>query len=96
MTAPTILDRVVAELGSTHGPVRAGELASRLGMAESALEGMLGLLERKGVLVGGDQGTGVGVACSGTACGSVCTGIDKCAFMVSAPRTHHLVIEPAR
>lgn len=45
-----ILENIVEELESSDGPLTKKELAKRVGVEESALEGMLEFLERKGKL----------------------------------------------
>ena len=93
----TILDQLLSELHEAKGPVSNTELARRLDVSPSALDGMMSVLVSAGRLVGDDGGSeGDFLACSGTACGTTCVGIDDCAFIVSPPRTHHLVIQSAR
>lgn len=45
-----ILDRIMQEIEKKDGPITVKELARRLDIEESALEGMLEFLERKGKL----------------------------------------------
>lgn len=45
-----ILENIVEELESSDGPLTKKELAKRVGVEESALDGMLEFLERKGKL----------------------------------------------
>lgn len=92
----TILDQLVHEIGKAEGPVRSTDLARRLGVAPAALEGMLSVLVATGKLATGSTAGPDDVACTGSACGTTCVGIDECAFITSVPRTHHLVIGPAR
>ena len=92
----TILDQLVHEIRKAEGPVRSGDLARRLRIAPSALEGMMSVLVANGTLAVGSTGGGDPVACTGAACGTTCVGVDECVFITSAPRTHHLVIGPAR
>ncbi|MEN8114038.1 MAG: FeoC-like transcriptional regulator [Actinomycetota bacterium] len=87
-----ILDRLVDELRSSEGPIMNGELARRLGIDESALDGMINVLTTKGVLsVSSETVGGEGAACSGTACGTSCVGLEKCPFVANVPATHTLV-----
>ncbi|MFO7549107.1 MAG: FeoC-like transcriptional regulator [Acidimicrobiia bacterium] len=72
----TILDRLLDELESATGPVRSDELACRLQVAASALEGMVRMLESKG-LVPAPRGTPP--ACS-PSCGIRCPGVETCPF----------------
>ena len=93
----TILDQLLSELHEARGPVSNTELARRLDVSPSALDGMMFVLVSAGRLVGDDGGfEGDFLACSGTACGTTCVGIDECAFIVATPRTHHLAIQSAR
>jgi hypothetical protein len=91
----TILDELVAEIRHARGPVRSKDLADRLGIAPSALDGMLTVLVANGTLATGTATSGDAIACSGAACGATCVGADECAFTVSVPSTHHLVIGSA-
>ena len=91
----TILDRLLDEVRAAKGPIRASDLARRLDVSESALDGMVSVLVTNGRLSGSEVESGDEmVACSGIACGTSCVGLDDCAFIVSVPQTHHLVIEP--
>ena len=92
----TILDQLVQEIRKAEGPVRSADLARRLGIASSALDGMLAVLVANGTLAPGSTGSGDAMTCTGTACGGTCVGVDECVFITSAPRTHHLVIGSAR
>ena len=90
----TILDRLLDELHTVKGPISSSALASRIGVSDSALEGMLGVLVAKGKLEG-STGTAAEelVACSGTACGASCVGLDTCPFIVDVPEVFSLVLE---
>lgn len=90
----TILDRLLDELHTVKGPIRSSDLASRIGISDSALDGMLGVLVSKGKLEGSASTVDEElVACSGTACGASCVGLDKCPFIVDVPEVFSLVIE---
>jgi hypothetical protein len=90
----TILDRLLDELHTVKGPIRSSELASRIGISDSALDGMLDVLVAKGKLEGpAEMAEEELVACSGTACGALCVGLDKCPFIVDVPEVFSLVIE---
>ena len=93
----TILYRLLEELHTVKGPITSSELASRFGISDSALDGMLGVLVAKGRLEG-SAGTAEEetVACSGTACGASCVGLDKCPFIADVPEVFSLVIEAPR
>lgn len=90
----TLLDSVLAELRQAAGPIRSTQLALKVGVSESALEGMISVLVAKGKLVGNDA-TPIEdmVACSGVACGTTCVGLDRCPFIADVPETYALVIE---
>lgn len=93
----TVLDDLIIELRAARGPIRSTELASRIGVSEPALDGMISVLTTKGVLtVPVDHARGESVACSGVACGTTCVGLDECPFIANLPTTYSLVIEPAR
>jgi hypothetical protein len=78
----TVLDRVVAELGSAEGPIPLRELAIRVGVPRSALEGMLGVLVDKGLLARPGSETSLGeFACTGTVCATTCVGLEDCPFV---------------
>jgi DNA-binding IclR family transcriptional regulator len=78
----TVLDRVVAELGSAEGPISLSDLAERVGVARSALDGMLAVLVDKGQLIrSGSDPFLTGFACSGAACGTTCVGLGECPFV---------------
>ena len=78
----TILDRLIDEIRSTGGPVHTGDLATRLGLQASALDGMLDLLARKGLLAApDDDASSEGYAC-GQDCGHLCAGARSCPFVV--------------
>lgn len=93
----TILDRLLEELHMVRGPIRSSELASRIGVSGSVLDGMIDVLVAKGKLEGSagtvDEEL---VACSATACGASCVGLDKCPFIVDVPDMFSLVIEAPR
>lgn len=90
----TILDELVDELRAARGPIRSTDLARRIGVSESALSGMIGVLADKGILSApADPTAGEVVACSGVACGSKCVGLEACPFIVDVPATYSLVVE---
>ncbi len=84
----TILDHLLDELRAARGPIRSSDLARRIGVSDSALTGMIGVLADKGILDSpSDPGPGETVACSGVACGTTCVGLDECPFIVDVPAT---------
>ncbi|MEN8040110.1 MAG: FeoC-like transcriptional regulator [Actinomycetota bacterium] len=91
----TILDRVLEELRSAKGPIRSNDLATKVGVSETALDGMISVLVAKGKLAGSDpEPIEETVACSGIACGTSCVGLEKCPFIADVPETYALVIQP--
>jgi hypothetical protein len=89
----TILDRLLHELHTVKGPIRSLELAERIGVSGSALDGMLGVLVDKGKLEGSTETAADELAaCSGAACGASCVGLDECAFIVDVPQVFSLVV----
>jgi len=92
----TILERVLRELRDARGPIRSSDLATRVGVSESALSGMVSVLVAKGKLAGTEPRSHEDVvACSGLACGRTCVGLDECPFVVDLPETVSLVITPS-
>ena len=91
-TAATVLDRLIEEIRSAQGPIRLEALARRIGVQSSALPGMLGTLERKGVLtMPAESGSDDGYACS-AACGGSCAGLDACPFIADVRAPQPIVI----
>ena len=87
-----MLDRVLAEARSAAAPLRLGDLATRLGVEESALRGILDLLVHKGVLVvPNDNFIGEGPTCSSNACGATCVGLSNCPFIAETPTSYTLL-----
>ncbi len=85
------------ELREAKGPIRSNELALRVGVSESALEGMISVLVGKGKLAGSETAPIEDVvACSGVACGTSCVGLEKCPFIADVPETFSLVIRSAK
>jgi len=92
----SVLDTLLTELRTVRGPIRSADLAERIGVSESALSGMIGVLVAKGRLSpAADPGAGEAVACSGGACGSACVGLDQCAFIANVPASYTLIVDSA-
>ena len=92
----TVLDQLVDELRTERGPIRSSELARRIGVSESALDGMIGVLTAKGMLSASSGVTdGEAIACSGVACGATCVGLDACPFIANVPNSYTLVVGSA-
>ncbi|MDH3260912.1 MAG: FeoC-like transcriptional regulator [Acidimicrobiia bacterium] len=82
-----MLERLLSSLREASGPISVDDLSNRLQVERSALQPMLDLLVRKGLLT---EGTDVDtdVACCGGACATSCTGIQGCPFVAGGmPRT---------
>jgi hypothetical protein len=90
----SVLDTLLTELRTVRGPIRSADLAARVGVSESALSGMIGVLAAKGRLSpAGVPDGGESVACSGGACGFSCVGLDQCAFIANVPSTYTLIVD---
>ena len=81
-----LVDRVLDAIGTERGPVHLGELSRRVGVPVSALEGMLQVLERKGVVARPHRSDGDGPVACASACGAGCTGVDTCPFVIRTER----------
>ena len=91
-----LLEFLVDELRTARGPIGSADLADRVGVSESALAGMIDVLVAKGRLLAAESaGAGESVACSGSACGSSCVGLEQCAFIANVPRSYILVVDSA-
>ncbi len=76
-----MLERLLANIQEASGPISFDELSSRLQVERSALEPMLDLLVRRGLLsewINADTE----VTCDGGACGTSCPGVQGCPFVV--------------
>jgi len=70
-----------------EGPISFDDLSTRLRIERSALQPMLDLLVRKGLLTEWTHAESE-VACSSGACGASCSGIQGCPFVIRGmPRT---------
>ena len=90
MVTPTVLDRLIDEIGTSSGPMPLVTLAARLGVQPSALQGMLETLERKGVLRV-PAASNQAFACS-SGCNASCTGVDSCPFVTDVPAPQPLFL----
>ncbi len=90
-----MLHAILHELQTASGPMTLRQLSRKLGVQESALEGMIQFWVRKGRLVV-EQGQGGAVAaeatlCSGAVCGlRACPGPDSCPLLARGPAAYHL------
>lgn len=82
-----MLERLLATVRETNGPVGFDDLSKRLRVERSALGPMLDLLVRKGLLTEWTDG-GAEVACGSGSCGTSCSGMQGCPFVAGGmPRT---------
>jgi hypothetical protein len=82
-----MLERLLASVRETNGPISFDDLSKRLQVERSALEPMLELLVRKGLLTEWADGEAA-VACGSGSCGTSCSGVQGCPFMAGGmPRT---------
>lgn len=81
------MERLLASIRATKGPVSFDDLSKRLQVERSALEPMLELLVRKGLLTEWTDGEAA-VACGSGSCGTSCSGMQGCPFVAGGmPRT---------
>ncbi|MGZ8754570.1 MAG: FeoC-like transcriptional regulator [Acidimicrobiia bacterium] len=82
-----MLERLLSRIRETKGPISFDDLSKRLQVERSALEPMVDLLVRKGLLSEWTSGDAEVAYCGG-ACGTSCGVVDSCPFMVGGmPRT---------
>lgn len=85
-----MLHDVLRAFEQSHGPVDIGELARKLGIDQSALDGMIRYWIRKGRL---KENQFLSTGCSGSGCGSSCaSGPQGCPFVGKMPRSISLVL----
>jgi len=81
------LERLLSSIRETSGPISFDDLSKRLQVERSALEPMLDLLVRKGLLTEWADGDNE-VACGSGSCGTSCSGVQGCPFIAGGmPRT---------
>jgi hypothetical protein len=86
-----MLHQVLREIEQARGPLSLNELARKLEIDRSVLDGMLSFWARKGrILVSDIDGQ---TCASGGGCGGTCGGAAGCPFAGTAPRTFALVLE---
>ena len=78
-----LLDQLLDEIKATRGPIDLAGLSRRLGTQVSAIQGMLDLLEWKGVIERPRAPIGDGQAVCSAPCGTACTGMESCAFALN-------------
>ena len=80
-----MLATLLSSIQEANGPLRFDDLSRRLKVERSALEPMLDLLVRQRLLIEWANGE---VACGIEACGTSCSGIQDCPWVVDGwPRT---------
>jgi hypothetical protein len=92
----TILDRLMTEVHDARGTMSSRELADRLGVTASALEGMIDALTSRGHLIVDSPPFGDGIpSCVGAACTTACSGFEGCPFVAAVPQPRRLVVQAA-
>ncbi|MEA3337004.1 MAG: FeoC-like transcriptional regulator [Chloroflexota bacterium] len=86
-----MLRQLLLEFETAQGPVNLTELTRKLGVDRSALDGMIAYWVRKG-RIKDDQAPGPAqpAMCAGSSCGTSCSGLQECPFIVTLPRTFSL------
>lgn len=93
----TILDRLITEVHDARGSMSSKELAHRLGVTASALEGMIEALTSRGHLIVDPPPFGDGTpSCAGAACATACSGFEGCPFVAAVPPPRRLVMHDVR
>ena len=88
-----MLRQVLAEIKSAGGTINLNELAGKLNIEPSALEGMIQFWIRKGRLKETEVAPGLaGQACSTASCACSCPGPQGCPFVITPPRTVSITI----
>lgn len=85
-----MLQQVLQAVKSAQGPVNLNDLARKLGVERSALDGMIQFWVRKGRLRDDDiqpDTPSEGCSCSST---SSCPGPKACPFVLTMPKTYSL------
>lgn len=89
-----MLQQVLAEIRAATGPVNLNELARRMNVERSALDGMIQFWIRKGRLQETDIYTDVPAeVCSSGSCGGSCPGPKGCPFVMPLPRSYSIKLQ---
>ena len=90
-----MLQQVLQEVKSAQEPLNLNELARKLNIDPSALEGMIRFWVRKGRLKDDDVDTAASSSmCDDTGrCGHTCPGPTGCPFVMTMPRTYSLKLD---
>lgn len=87
-----MLHRVLQEIETAQGSINLGELSRKLGVEQSALEGMIQVWVRKGRLKDDSQSAGIPrSSCGSHGCGHACPGPQACPLIMKLPRTYTLL-----
>ena len=85
-----MLKQILVEIEKAGSAVNLVELSRKLGVAPSALEGMMAYLVQKGKLHEEDPAAPeAGIICKSGGCGS-CPGVESCPFVMKMPRSFSL------
>lgn len=87
-----MLHDVLRLIEQADGPVLLGDLSRQLGVAPSALQGMIEFWVRKGRLQVGAETAAAGRAAS-TGCAPSCCSTDLCVFTAKMPKTYTLRVQ---
>jgi hypothetical protein len=88
-----MLQQVLQEVKSAQGPINLNELAHKLGVERSALDGMIQFWVRKGRLKDDDLQPDVSPDtehCPSCHIGATCSGPKSCPFVMTMPKTYSL------
>jgi hypothetical protein len=90
-----MLTQILTEIKSAQGPINLNELAIKLGIERSALDGMIQFWVRKGRLKDDDlvDPAAPHPECATGSCRSTCPGSTVCPFVMTMPRTFSLALE---
>ncbi len=91
-----MLQQVLNEIKAANGVINLNDLAKKLGIDRSALDGMIQFWVRKGRLKEDDINSEMPDACTSTACSSSCSGPKECPFVMTMPRTYSLAFHPPK
>lgn len=85
-----MLHQVLREIEKAKGPVSLSDLSRRMGIEQSALEGMIAFWVRKGRLKVEDQQSPEAATCTVTGCGPSCGETVICPFVAQMPKAYSL------
>jgi hypothetical protein len=91
-----MLTQILSEIKAAPGPINLNELALKLGIERSALDGMIQFWVRKGRLRDDDlvdPAAPHAETCATGSCRATCPGPKACPFVMTMPRTFSLTLE---